>query len=172
MIDLLIPKEELQIIEEERFSCSDSQISRRLHALYLKSQGYPHQEIARYVGLSPNALTATFKKYALGGLEEVKKMRYISKRSSLEHYREELKQHFKQHPPTSVKHACSDIEKLTGISMKKERVRVFLHQLGMKPRKVGGIPAKADIQKQEEFKKKSGACTPRSQGWESCGLFC
>lgn len=154
MIHLLIPEEEVQKIEEERFSCSDPQISRRLHALYLKSRGHSHQEISTYVGLSLNALTKIFKKYASGGMEEVRKMRYTPKRSALEDYREQLRAHFQEHPPTSVKQACCDIENLTGIRRKEERVRVFLHQLGMKPRKVGGIPAKADPQKQEEFKKK------------------
>lgn len=73
MIYLLIPESEMQRIEEERFSCQNSQVSRRLHALYLKNKGYSHQEISEYVGLSLNALTKVFKKYASGGLEEVKK---------------------------------------------------------------------------------------------------
>lgn len=155
MIYLLIPEDEVQKIEENRFRCSDPLISRRLHALYLKSRGYSHQDISEYVGLSPNALTATFKKYAAGGLEEVKRMHYVPKSSTLEDHRELLQNHFKDHPPASVKQACSDIEKLTGIKRKEERVRIFLHQLGMKPRKVGGIPAKADIERQEDFKKKA-----------------
>lgn len=154
MIYLLIPEEEVQKIEEERFICSDPQISRRLHAVYLKSKGYSHQDISEYVGLSLNALTKIFKRYASGGLEEVKKMRYTPRRSVLEDSREQLQTHFQEHPPASVKQACSDIEKLTGIKKKRERVRVFLHQLGMKPRKVGGIPSKADPQQQEDFKKK------------------
>ena len=33
MIYLLIPESEMQRIEEERFSCQNSQVSRRLHAL-------------------------------------------------------------------------------------------------------------------------------------------
>jgi transposase len=167
MIYLLIPEEEVQKIEEERFSCSDPQISRRLHALYFKSRGHSHQDISEHVGLSLNALTSIFKKYASGGLEEVKKMNYVPKRSELENYREIIKKHFEENPPSSVKQACSDIEKLTGIRKKEERVRVFLHQLGMKPRKVGGIPAKADLQKQEDFKKKPGTHPARSQRWES-----
>lgn len=154
MIYLLIPEEEIQKIEEERFICPDSQISRRLHALYLKSKGCSHQEISEYVGLSLNALTKIFKKYASGGLEEVKKMHYHSKHSALEDYRELIQAHFQEHPPTSVKQACDDIENLTGIRRGKECIRKFLHQIGMKPRKVGGIPAKADPQQQEEFKKK------------------
>jgi transposase len=155
MICLLIPEEEIEKIEEERFSCSDPQISRRLHALFLKSKGYSHQDISEYVGLSSNALTKIFKKYSSGGLQEVKRMRYTPKRSALENYREQLQMYFREHPPSSVKQACSDIEKLTGVKRKEERVRIFLHQLGLKPRKVGGLPAKADPLQQEEFKKKA-----------------
>ena len=165
MICLLIPEEEIQKIEEERFSCPDSQISRRLHALYLKSKGCSHQEISEYVGLFLNALTKIFKKYASGGLEEVKKMHYHSKHSVLEDYRELIQAHFQEHPPASLKQACDDIEKLTGIRRGKECIRKFLHQIGMKPRKVGGIPAKANPQQQEEFKKKSGTNIAGGQGW-------
>lgn len=155
MIYLFIPEEEIQIIEKERFKCSDPQISRCLHALYLKSKGYSHQDISKYVGLSLNALTKVFKNYMLGGLPEVKKMYYTGRWSVLEEHEELLRKHFKENPPSSVKQACDDIEKLTGIRRKEERIRVFLHQLGMKPRKVGGIPAKADLQRQEDFKKKA-----------------
>ena len=167
MIYLLIPEDEAQKIEKDRFCCDDPLISRRLHALYLKSRGYSHQDISECVGLSPNALIATFKKYSTGGLEEVKKMHYVPKHSSLEEHRELLQSHFKEHPPNSVKQACSDIEKLTGIRRKEERVRVFLHQLGMKPRKVGGIPAKASPELQEDFKKKSGTRSTGGQSWKS-----
>jgi hypothetical protein len=43
---LLIPEDEAEKIEEDRFRCSDPLISRRLHALYLKSRGYSHQDIS------------------------------------------------------------------------------------------------------------------------------
>ncbi len=172
MIRLTIPEEEMQKIEKERFICTDPQISRRLHALFCKGRGYSHQDISQYVGLSLNALTSIFRKYASGGLQEVKTMHYVPKHSALEDHRELLQKYFAEHPPTSVKQACADIEKLTGIIKREERVRIFLHQLGLKPRKVGGIPAKADPQKQEDFKKKSGADPTGSQRWESDGLFC
>jgi transposase len=155
MIYLSISEDEAKKIEEERFNCADPIISRRLHALYLKYQGCPHQEISQYVGLSSNALTSVFKKYASSGLEGVKSVKYHPKHSELEEHRELLKAHFEQHPPASVKQACRDIEKLTGIKKKEERVRIFLHQMGMKPRKVGGMPANANPDRQEEFKKKA-----------------
>jgi hypothetical protein len=93
--------------------------------------------------------------YASGGLEEVKKTHYISQQSALADHREVLIAHFNEHPPSSVKQACFDIEKITGIKRKEESVRIFLHQIGMRPRKVGGIPAKANPEQQEAFKKKA-----------------
>jgi transposase len=138
----------------------------------LKRKGYSHQEISDYVGVSLNGLTKIFKKYDSGGLAEVKKMHYTSKHSELEDYREQIQAHFKDHPPASVKQASDDIEKLAGIKKGKERTRKFLHQIGMKPRKMGGIPAKADPQQQEDFKKKPGAHSTGGQRWQCCCLFC
>jgi hypothetical protein len=65
-----------------------------------------------------------------------------------------LQEHFERHPPETVKKAIADIHRLTGIKLKREAVRIFLHRLGLSVRKVGMVPAKADSQIQEEFKKK------------------
>jgi transposase len=46
------------------------------------------------------------------------------------------------------------IAAVTGIERKPTQVRQFLRSLGMKPLKVGMIPAKADVVAQETFKKK------------------
>lgn len=50
--------------------------------------------------------------------------------------------------------AAARIETLTGIARKPTQVRQFLHALGMQPRKVGMLPAKADVEAQETVKKK------------------
>lgn len=57
-----------------------------------------------------------------------------------------------QHPPTTVAEAAEKIAELTGVRRKPTQVRQFLKHLGMKPRKVAAIPAKADVQVQREFK--------------------
>ena len=62
---------------------------------------------------------------------------------------------FEIKPPASIKKAMSDIEKLTGLKRSENRIRVFLNSLGMKRRKTGMIPAKADVAQQEAFKKKN-----------------
>jgi transposase len=156
MLQFTISEEDKKAIDKERFQCTDRTLCRRLHALYLKSIGKSHKEISEFVGLSPNALTGIFKIYAKHGLSAVRQLAYVPRKSPLEDHRELLHKHFEEHPPASVKQACDDIERLTGIKKSPTRIRTFLHQLGMKPRKVGGFPSKANPEQQEEFKKKPG----------------
>ena len=154
MIQLTISEEDQQKIDSERFRCPDPHVCRRLHALHLKGIGKSHQEISDFVGLSLNSLTGIFKLYVKDGLPAVRQLGYIPRKSPLDDHRELLRKHFEENPPASVKQARDDIERLTGIKKSLTRIRVFMHQLGMEPRKVGGIPAKADPERQEEFKKK------------------
>jgi transposase len=155
MIHVIIPPEDLETIKSERFRCHDPIVARHLHALFFKSLHLPHQQICDFVDISPPTLVEVLKKYAHGGLKEVMQTNWKPKRAVLEDYREVIKKHFREHPPESVKVAKNEIEKLTGIKRGKTQIRDFLHKIGMEPRKVAGIPAKADPVKQEEFKKKA-----------------
>ena len=155
MIYILIPPEDLEIINAEHFRCRDAIVTRHLHALYFKSMNLPHQQICALADISPPTLVEVLKKYSSGGLQEIIHIKWKPKRSALEDFREMLEKHFKQHPPGSVKEAQSEIEKLTGVKRGQTQIRMFLRKIGMAPRKVAGIPAKADRVKQEQFKKKS-----------------
>lgn len=155
MIHVIIPPEDLETIQSERFRCHDPIVARHLHALFFKSLHLPHQQICDFVDISPPTLVEVLKKYAHGGLKEVMQTNWKPKRAVLEDHREIIKNHFREHPPESVKVAKNEIEKLTGIKRGKTQIREFLHKIGMEPRKVAGIPAKADPVKQEEFKKKA-----------------
>jgi transposase len=152
---LTIPKEDQQAIARERFCCPDPHICRRLHALHLKSLGKSHEEIAAFVDLSLNSLHRLFKKYTEGGLAAIRTLHYTNPISPLDQHKKLLIKHFEEHPPASVKQARDEIEKLTGVRRGLSRIREFLHQLGMMPRKVGGIPSRADPERQEDFKKKA-----------------
>lgn len=154
MIHINFSSKDLEIINIERFTTSDPIISRRLHVLYFKSLNLPHQKICEYADISLPALIKILRKYSQGGLEEVKKLNWKPRRALLDDHIELLKQHFLKNPPESVKAAGEAIEKLTTIKRGKTQIRRFLHKLGMKPRKVSTIPAKADPEEQEDFKKK------------------
>ena len=64
-----------------------------------------------------------------------------------------LEAYFREHPPATIAEACAKIEELTAIKRGPTQVRPFLKSAGMKPRKVGHLPAKADVPAQEQFKK-------------------
>jgi transposase len=50
-----------------------------------------------------------------------------------------------------VAEAGERIAELTGIRRKPSQVRCFLKRIGMKPRRVAAVPAKADLKAQQEF---------------------
>jgi transposase len=81
----------------------------------------------------------------------LKELNYYRPQSELSQHTTTIKAYFREHPPASVKEAMAKIEELTGIKRSENRVREYLKSIGMKPRKVGTIPAKADPDEQERF---------------------
>ena len=139
----------------ERFHHPHPFVQRKMEALWLKSQGLVHRDICRLTDICSTTLTEYLREYEQGGLESLKTLAFRRPRSDLDGHRGTLETHFREHPPPSVKEAMATIEKLTGLKRSPERVRAFLKRIGMKCRKVGMIPAKADFEAQEEFKKNS-----------------
>jgi transposase len=126
----------------------------RLEALYLRSQGVANAEIQRLCGISKASFHRYLTIYASGGIEALKRIEHYRPHSELYSHRPTLEAAFAQDPPATVAEAAARIATLTGIERKPTQVRQFLRSLGMKPLKVGMIPAKADVVAQETFKKK------------------
>lgn len=74
-------------------------------------------------------------------------------RSQLHAHKTSIEEEFRQSPPATIAKAAARIKALTGIKRCYTQVREFLLHIGLKPRKVGTIPAKADPAEQEEFLK-------------------
>jgi transposase len=157
MIKVKFSDQDLKTIEHERFHHPVPRVQRRMEVLWLKSQGLPHKQIAKLAGVCDNALTKYLRVYRQGGLDEIRKVNFYRPKSELEKYSESIEQHFRENPVASINEAVAEIEKLTGIRRSRTQVRTFLRKLGMRHRKVGSIPANADLDKQEHFKKNSGA---------------
>ena len=68
---------------------------------------------------------------------------------------ETIENYFKDHPPATIKEAMDVIEKITGLKRSEKSIRKFLNKIGLRRRKVGMVPSKADVEKQEDFKKNS-----------------
>ncbi len=135
--------------------CKNSVKKKKLLVIYLKALNLPHYEIARIARVSDDSVTRYIVAYSKGGLDEICKSNMHKPKSALAPHIEEIKNYFKKNPPNTVSQASHEIHKLTQIKLSLSGCREFLiNHLGMKCRKVGTIPSKADPDRQEEFLKK------------------
>jgi len=151
MIKIEFTEEELKALDYERYHHPHPRVQRRMEALWLKSQNISHKQICQFTGISSNTLTDYLRKYLEYGIEGLKEANFYQPQSELMQHTTTIEAYFREHPPASVKEAMAKIEELTGIKRSENRVREFLKSIGMAPRKVGMIPAKADLDKQEQF---------------------
>jgi transposase len=155
MLKLAFPPEVIEALRHERFHHPHPQGQLTMEVLYWKSQGLPGEHIQRLCGLSKATYYRYLQEYRPGGLVQLTKVRVSSRKSTLQAYRGTLEAYWVAHPPATVAAAHATIATLTGIQRGPTQVRQFLHALGMKPRTVGTIPAKAEGEVQEEYKKKN-----------------
>ena len=153
MIKIDFTAAEIKALHYERYHHPHPRVQRKMEVLWLKSQGLPHKEISRLSGVSSTTLTRYVREYQQGGLEKLREVRFYRPESDLKGYEKTLEAYFRQHPPANAKAAMATIERLSGVKRSENRVREFLKTMGLKPRRVGMIPAKADTQVQQEFKK-------------------
>jgi transposase len=97
-----------------------------MEAVWLKSHGLPHRQIAKLTGVSENALRAYFRWYATGGLDQFKVVQCHRPESALQAHATSLEAHFQAHPPATIKAAQQEIAALTGIRRSASQVRGFL----------------------------------------------
>ena len=153
MIKLQFTEEEQKELNYQRYYHPCPRVQRKMEALWFKSLNKPHKEISKLAGISSTTLTSYLKEYQTGGIEALKTTHFYRPKSELDAHQSTIEEYFRQHPPTSVKHAMATIESLTGIKRSPDRVRMFMKRIGLECRKVGMIPAKADVKLQEDFKK-------------------
>lgn len=156
MIPIHCTAKEQQELLYQAFHHPHPRVQKKMHVVHLRSQGFSQENIIKAVGIkSKTTITGYCREYENGGIKKLMEIRFHKPASKLKPFEVDLKKHFEKHPPRSVKEAMAEIKKVTGIARKKSFVCDFLHQLGLKFRKAGSMPAKADIKKQKEFKKNS-----------------
>ena len=147
-------EEEQYTFHQLRYTYPDERIQRRFEILWLHACGKFAPEIALLVQQNPVTVREVINKFKKGGIELVTTIDSNHPTSELDKHKTSIIHEFTLRPPASAKEASFRIEKLTGHKRSPERVRVFMNNIGMKFRKTAAIPAKADLEKQEEFKKK------------------
>ena len=155
MIRIEFTEEQIEQLRRERFDHPHPRVQRKMEALLLKSEGLPHARIAKLLGICENTLREYFHEFIEGGIERLTEIRWTGPASELAPFCEVIKDHFEANPPATLLEAGQRIEELTGVRRGRSQVHEFLKSQGFSWRKVGTMPAKADVAVQEGFKKTS-----------------
>ncbi len=154
MLRLTFTEAEAKALKDERFHHPHPHVRRKMEVLWLKSQGLAHQDIAQLAGVSGKTLRSYLQQYVGGGVAGLKELHFRRPQSELVAHQETIAAHFLAHPPASINEAVDTIRRLTGLSRSPTQVRLFLREkCGLKRLKTGTLPAKADPEVQEAFKK-------------------
>jgi transposase len=157
VIELKISNKELEEIDYFRFNHPSAIVQKRLHIIFLKELKISHLMIGQILNIHVNTVTKILKMYNAGGIEKLKEINYGTNKSELEAYRISIEESLKKEPVRSIKEAQDRIEKLTGIKRSHTQVRKFVIKLGLKFRKMGYVPSKADPEKQKDYLKKNSS---------------
>jgi len=163
------PKE-LDILRYERFHYPQPLVQKKCEVLLLKVHGLSTSKIAEILSLTPNTIRNYLYEYLNGGIDNLKTIRYKGQPTALLSHKNSIEDDFRAAPPSSVVEAADRIEKLTGLKRGLSQTRQFMKKIGLKFRKTAPVPAKADTEKQEDFKKNSSC--PSLQRLPRGGVWC
>jgi transposase len=140
MLRITLSADDQIAVAFERYHHPEPIVQRKMEVLWLKHQGLPHHDIARLAGVSRTSVTRYLKEFAQGGLDAIRRFPWKRRRGQLEDYRTSLEEHFRRHPPRSLRQAQQAIEQQTGLRRGLTQVRRFLLRLGLKPLKAAAVP--------------------------------
>lgn len=153
MIALEFTDNEVQTLRQAALHHSHPFVRKKALVLLLHSGRITTQDISTLIDVSPNTTRSYLHEYHTGGFQKITEIRFRQPQSELKPYDEQIKQLIDEHSCSTVKQICAVVDENIGISLKPSAMRAQIKRLGAKHRKVGGIPAKANIQAQEQFKK-------------------
>jgi transposase len=151
MLTLNLDQAEIQRLNYERFHYPCPMVQKRLHAVYLKAVlGASNQHIGLLCDLHPNSVAHWVKAYRQQGFEVLTQNRYGTNASQLDGSRQSILESLQAQPPHSANQAVARIEELTGLRRSPCSVRRWMHKQGLRFRRLGHVPAKADPDKQQQ----------------------
>jgi transposase len=94
MLRLEFTDEERTALHYERFHHPHPRVQQRMEALWLKSRGLPHSQIAELVQISEDTLRSCLRAYQQGGIEKLKELNWQGSPSELGRHQDSLKEFF------------------------------------------------------------------------------
>jgi transposase len=121
--------EDLAAIRHERYHHPHPRVQQKMAVLWLKSQGFTHEDIARAADVSRRSVQRYLDAFAAGGLARLRRLPWKGKANALAAHRASLEDYFLEHPPRSAREAQAAIEQQTGVRRSLTQVRAFLKKL-------------------------------------------
>lgn len=125
---------------------------KQLHILAFANE-MDRKTLAQFAEVSTKTVTEVKKRYAKVGLEAILNPKRHRPKSALEPFREKLRASFRRKACPSIAEAVQRCRRITGIGLKTTAVRDFLKSDGLRFRRLGHVPAKADKAEQARFKR-------------------
>ncbi|MGL6194137.1 MAG: winged helix-turn-helix domain-containing protein [Thermoguttaceae bacterium] len=114
--------------------------------------------ICKITGKSERTVRSVFRLFLDGGIYAITTRNHYRPASELDKHQSTILENLMTKPVGSAKEAVTRIKQLTGITRSETRVKVFMKKIGLKYIKTDQVPAKANIEEQEEFLKKVKTC--------------
>jgi len=153
MIEIEFTEKEKNTLYFNRYNHANPQVRRKIDVVWLKSNGLSNKEITKLVRVTENTVRNYLHQYLEGGISRLCEVRYHRPQSELDKHEDLLTDCFVENPPATANEARAIIIEQTGIKRSTTQVRQFMKRLGMRPRKTKILPAKAQPEKQESFKR-------------------
>jgi len=154
MLLINLSNAEIQVLNYERFYYPCPIIQKRIQAVYMKATtGFSNTKIGQLTDLHRHSVKQWINAYQVGGFESLCQFNYGTNKSELENHSDSILKSFTERPPMSAREAKSRIEELTGVSRSPSQIRTFMKHHGLHYIKTGHMPAKADIEKQQQWVK-------------------
>lgn len=141
---------DLEIIQENKDRHPNYKIRKRMTILWMRNLEYRYDFIAEVVGVHVNTIVNLIRTVQDEGLEGARVFKYVPK-SPLDPFRDEIMKELENRPIQTLGEAGKSIEKICGRLFDRKAISRFLKKIGIRRRKTGAVPKKADPEVQKKF---------------------
>ena len=146
-----LKEQEIIDLRKKHRSERDKKVADRIKAVLLRNEGWSNEKIAEALLIDDETIRRHIKEYRA---EKKLNLESGGSESKLnESQTTELKKHLEENTYTKAASICHYVEKIYGIKYTLSGITTWLKNNGFSYKKPKGTPAKADPEKQEEFKK-------------------
>src|SRR5262245_40380866 len=125
MLRLACSEADKHALHDERDHHPPPRVQQRMEALWLKSQGFPHHQIAPRCAISANTLRSSLTLSHTGGVEALQPLNCHGPQSLLRAHQDTMEAQGRAHPPQTINEAVAMRAALTGIKRSPTQVRLF-----------------------------------------------